>query len=121
MGWKWCEDPPPGYWVCGEPEDELCVGESPGLLDQPVTFSQKPDKWNPAGAVTLEDGQVYYMKCSPKKGCEAKVETDPAVNPPWKIVGAIGVPTAQVPAGTYEVYCRTGGGSACQIALVVPE
>jgi hypothetical protein len=74
-------------------------------------------KWKLVGTVTLQAGTTYYVKCRP--GCDAKVEEDDDVSPPWFLVGTVvpGTP-GQGPAGEYKLFCRSGGGQACNASLV---
>jgi hypothetical protein len=108
MGLKWCD--PPGYWASGDEPPDLC---------DPTGIQIREDRptWVPTGQkAALENGKTYYLKCRPGGPCEALVEEDPDVAGPWDVVGEVSVPE-DVPAGLYDVYCRTGGGQKCQVAL----
>lgn len=113
MGLKWCD--PPGYWASGDEPPDLC--DPTGM--RPKGDRPKGDRpaWVSTGQkAALEDGKTYYLKCRPGGPCEALVEEDPDVAGPWDVVGEVSVPQ-DVPAGLYDVYCRTGHGQKCQVAL----
>lgn len=101
-----------GYWECGEVKAELCRGGEtiPG-------YQVKAWEWTYAGEVELEEGETYYVKCRP--GCEAVVDGNPDVTPPWILAGTLPESDEEdlVP-GWYKIYCRTGGGGQrCWVKL----
>lgn len=109
MAWKckWCDQL--GYWECGEEPPPLCQEFLPGYM--------AGWEWTDCGTVNLEDGQTYYLKCSPEGSCEALVEPNPEVVPPWKVVGELSVPAPNLPEGLYAVHCRTGPEAGCYVRL----
>jgi len=103
---EWCEDG--HYWDCG-PE--------PRCEDDPGLQGPELEDWTLIGEVTLQANTTYYVKCRP--GCDARVDENGDVTLPWRLVGTVvpGKP-GEGPAGTYNLFCRKGGGQACYASLV---
>lgn len=112
MSCRWCD--PPGFWACGE--------EPPGLCDGPLTPMVRlryhsGSNWAYVGEVELEEGRTYFLKCRPGGPCDAIVDVDPDPPSPWEVVGEVTIPSEHMPAGIYDVLCKTGFGQKCQVAL----
>jgi hypothetical protein len=101
MSCMWCSDG--GYWECGE-----------GPLCHPDPDVRPPIQWHFCDEVLIEEGKRYYVKCRP--GCEASVDLDSSVSPPWVLDGDF-VGGSKGPVGTYKVYCGSGRGHPCQVKL----
>lgn len=108
MTCRWCGS----YWACGDEPPDLC---DPGGAPGPELMAHVPE-YQTVGEVELQEGTTYYLKCQPGHPCDALVEENPDVSPPWISVGAVNVPQ-DVPAGLYYIKCRTGLGQACQVAI----
>ena len=108
MPCKWCDNP--GYWACGDQPPDLC--DSNGMEQV-----REGPRWVSTGQkAELQEGKTYFLKCRPGGPCQARVEETPDVAEPWDLVGQVSVPE-DVSAGLYDVYCKTGHGQKCQVAL----
>lgn len=106
MSCMWCEEGE--YWECGI--KPMC---EPGNPQEEARI-----KWTLCDEVLIEEGKRYYVKCRP--GCEASVDLDSSVSPPWVLDGDF-VGGSKGPVGTYKVYCGSGHGRPCQVKLVPNE
>jgi len=83
-------------------------------------MSVQAGHWHDLGSQELEADLTYYVKCRPGAVCDVLIETTPEVSGPWEVVLEFSV-DGEPPAGVYRIFCRTGGGSKCQVCLVAAE